>query len=231
MASRHVDCEILAEMSDEPALILFMSAVGLYVLHLWIQDYRAALNDQPSAQALPGAAPTTPTACFIAAAGAVLLLIVETFGEIRLGISAEQTEITLLFGVYTLIAAFIEELIFRGYIVVEGRGKALRWAGIVGASVLFAGLHPFLWSWDMGSSAMWQVFMIWRWSEWLTWDFSTKGVFSTAILFVSSLWFYTVRFASFNRTHSLLPCIVAHGTKNLGVIAVKGYQGFVSGWW
>lgn len=218
-------------MNDEPALILFMSVVGLYVLNLWVQDYRLARAGIPSSHALPGATPAPFMACVIAGLGAAALLVAETWGEIRLEISEEQTEITILFGCYTLIAAFIEELIFRGFIVIEARGTAIRWAGIVAASILFAALHPFLWTWEMGDAPLWHVLMVWQWSEWLTWKFTTKGIFSTAIVFVSSLWFYTVRFAAFNPTRSLLPCIVAHGTKNLGVFAVKGIQGFISGWW
>jgi len=123
---------------------------------------------------------------------------------------------TVMFGFYSLIAAFIEELIFRGFVVIEGKGNALRWAGIVGASLVFAAIHPFLWQWEDG------VF---------TWTFTAKGWFSTAAVFGASLWFYTVRFASFNPNRSLLPCVVAHATKNLGVFAIKGIQGFIVGWW
>jgi len=50
-------------------------------------------------------------------------------------------------------------------------------------------------------------------------------------VFAGSLWFYAVRFASWNPQRSLLPCFAAHAAKNLGVIAVKAAQGFVVGWW
>ena len=46
-----------------------------------------------------------------------------------------------------------------------------------------------------------------------------------------SLWFYAVRFFPLNPTRSLLPCVAAHATKNLGVIALKYAQGFGDGWW
>jgi hypothetical protein len=87
---------------------------------------------------------------------------------------------------------------------------------VVGASVVFAALHPFLWQWEDGA---------------LTWTLTAKGGFSTAVVFVSSLWFYTVRFAGFNPHHSLIPCIVAHATKNLGVIIIKAGSGFLVGWY
>ena len=53
----------------------------------------------------------------------------------------------------------------------------------------------------------------------------------TAAVFAVSLWFYTVRFFGLNPQRSLLPCFMAHATKNLGVLAIKYAQGFVGGWW
>ena len=203
-------------MNDHPAPLLLMAAVGLYVFHLWRQDFLAARAGRPNPQALPGATPAPIKACAIAALGAAVILALETWGELRLGLSDEQSDMTVMFGFYSLIAAFIEELIFRGFVVIEGKGNALRWAGIVGASLVFAAIHPFLWQWEDG------VF---------TWTFTAKGWFSTAAVFGASLWFYTVRFASFNPNRSLLPCVVAHATKNLGVFAIKGIQGFIVGWW
>jgi hypothetical protein len=49
--------------------------------------------------------------------------------------------------------------------------------------------------------------------------------------FAGSLWFYTVRFFPLNPQHSLIPCIAAHLTKNLGVFGLKAALGFVSGWY
>jgi membrane protease YdiL (CAAX protease family) len=42
---------------------------------------------------------------------------------------------TALFGLYTLMAAFAEELVFRGYLVVANRGRPALIFGIVGASL------------------------------------------------------------------------------------------------
>ena len=204
-------------MNDQPALLALLIAAGLYTLHLWRQDYRAGQLGQPHPRALPGATPASLHACLVAAAGALLILAIETGGEIRLGLSEQQSKITVMFGAYSMIAAFIEELMFRGFLVIEGKGLVRLWAGIVGASLIFASLHPFLWNW-VGDD--------------FTWTFTTKGCFSTAVVFVSSLWFYTVRFAGFNPQRSLIPCIIAHATKNLGVIMIKAAQGYVvSGWY
>jgi hypothetical protein len=60
---------------------------------------------------------------------------------------------------------------------------------------------------------------------------SAKGIYTTAVVFVTSLWFYFVRFAAWNPRRSLLPCFAAHAAKNAGVVAVKAGTGFVAGWW
>jgi membrane protease YdiL (CAAX protease family) len=140
----------------------------------------------------------------------------ETGGEYALGLTARQSHMTVLFGVYSLAAAFLEELIFRGYLVVENRGRAALLTGIVGASLAFALLHPFLWEWQEGHLAL---------------HGDGKAWFSTAMIFAGSLWFYAVRFLPANPTRSLLPCIAAHAAKNLGVWMIKYGQGFATGWW
>jgi uncharacterized protein len=203
-------------MNDQPVLIILVATIGLYVMHLWREDYRSFRAGQPNPQALPGATPCSLNACIIACVGALVILAAETAGEIWLGLSEQQTKITALFAFYTLIAAFVEELIFRGFIVIDHKGKILRWTGIVGASLVFAALHPFLWKWEDGS---------------FIWTADLKGWFSTAVVFISSLWFYIVRFAAFNPRGSLLPSIAAHAVKNLGVIGIKAAQGFLVGWW
>ena len=205
-------------MNDNPLLLLFTAAVGLYMAWLWWDDFRAARAGRPRPHALPGAVPAPVSACLVAAAGGLVITLAETWGENRLGLSAQQSKMTVLFGLYTLLAAFVEELVFRGFVVIGGRGAAVRWAGVVAASVLFAALHPFLWEWNHDGP--------------FHFTFTAKGWFSTGAVLVSSLWFYAMRFAArLNPRESLLPCVAAHGTKNLAVFAIKAAQGFVSGWW
>ena len=202
-------------MTDNPLLLLFMIGAAGYLGRLWWADLRQARAGSPNPQALPGATPAPTRALVIAAAGSVLLLAGETWGEYALDITSEQSTITALFALNTLGAAIIEELIFRGYLVIDKRGAGLRWLGIVGASAVFALLHPFLWSTENGFHL----------------TLTVKGAFSTGAAFVFSLWFYYVRFAKWNPSQSLLPCMIGHATKNLGVIAIKAAQGFVVGWW
>ncbi|MCX6950759.1 MAG: CPBP family glutamic-type intramembrane protease, partial [Verrucomicrobia bacterium] len=141
----------------------------------------------------------------------------ETGGEIALGLAGQQSRLTWLAALYSVAAApIIEELIFRGWLVVENRGRAMAWAGAAGASALFAVLHPFLWRQDEAGWA-------------LTLD--AKGWFSTAAVFAMSLWLYAARLATWNPARSLLPCFAAHAAKNLGVVVVKLGAGFMGGLW
>jgi membrane protease YdiL (CAAX protease family) len=204
-------------MTTEPLFLLLLVGAAVWVARAWTMDYRAALAGTPNASALPGATPASARAVAIASLGALVILAAETGGEYVLGLHAEQSKMTALFGLYSILGApVIEEVIFRGYLVIEHRGRAALWAGVVGISLLFALLHPFLWEWK---------------GEGLTVHFAAKAWFSTAVIFAVSLWFYTVRFFGLNPQRSLLPCFVAHAAKNLGVFAIKYVQGFVGGWW
>ncbi len=197
-------------------MLCFMIGLGLYLGKLWLDDCRDHQAGRANRQPMPGATPASRRACVIAVAGGLLIVGGETAGELALGLSEEQSKVTVLFGVYTLVAAVIEEVIFRGYLVIEDRGPRAQWLGAVAASVIFAAAHPFLWtSGDDG----------------FAFTFTAKGWFSTGAVFISSLWFYAARFAPWNPTRSLLPCIAAHAAKNLAVIAIKAAQGFVVGLW
>lgn len=201
-------------MQNSPPLLLVMIAVSLYVIKLWWTDFQGERAGRPNPRGFPGATSAPGQALVIAVAGAWIILAGETWGELRLGVSQEQSTMTVLFAVYTLCAAFVEEIVFRGFIVIDHKGVAVRWASIFGASILFAALHPFLWDWT---------------DNHLAFHFGAKGIFSTAIVFISSLWFYTVRYAPFNPRHSLAPCFAAHLGKNFGVILIKAVQGHFGG--
>ena len=124
---------------------------------------------------------------------------------------------TVLMAAHSILAApIIEELIFRGWLLVENRGRAVMWCSAMGASVLFALLHPLLWKWDEAGFSL---------------TLSPKGWFSSGAILAGSMWFYAVRLASWNPQRSLLPCFAAHAAKNAGVVAVKAAMGFLGGWW
>ncbi len=203
-------------MSDNPTLVAAMIAASGFLFHLWLSDMRAFRSGRPNPRAFPGAVPCERQAVLVAIAGALLLLAMETGGETLLGISDQQSRVTILWSVYTLAAAFMEELAFRGFLVVDCHGRRLLWSSVVVFSLLFALAHPFLWEWKDGGLLL---------------HFTAKGWFSTGMAFAGSLWFYAVRFFPLNPRHSLIPCIAAHLTKNLGVFALKAALGFVSGWY
>lgn len=186
---------------------LFYGAAALVVLYLWASDVRSK-----SQTGFPGATLAPTRTVLIAGAGGLVITLLETWGESLLGLTAEQSELAAIAIVPLLAAAVIEELVFRGYLVIDQKGKAWLVGSVVTFSFLFAVIHPYLWTWEEGKLSI----------EW-----TAKGVFSTAAVFANSLWFYVVRFSFGNKSHSLLPCFVAHAVSNASVWAIKGYQGFL----
>jgi len=204
-------------MTSEPLLLLGLIGASVWVGRSWLTDYRAEIEGKPRDRALPGATPASTFACTVAALGALLLLAGETSAEHLLGLSAEQSMMTALLAVYAVLSApVMEEVLFRGYLVIEHRGRAVLWIGIVSASLLFTLLHPFLWKWTDGGFSV---------------QLGPKAWFSTVMVFAMSIWFYAVRFFRLNAQRSLLPCLVAHTAKNVGVVLIKYSQGFLGGWW
>jgi membrane protease YdiL (CAAX protease family) len=199
---------------DSPLIQVFLILLIAYIFHLWLSDLRSAQQGQEKRGALPGAYSCSMPIIILGLIGAVMLVGVETLGENALGLSAEQTSMTLLFGLVTLASGFGEELIFRGYFVIQKKGTAILWLSISGFSVLFALIHPYLWQWDEGTLKI---------------EMSTKAWFSTGIVFLNSLWFYYLRFSKLNSKRSLWPCIAAHMCSNAAVFLVKLFQGHVSG--
>lgn len=200
-------------MSDNPLVLLAGFLIIAYLFKLWLTDLRDERAGKPNPNALPGATPATVTAAVIAIAGATLILAAETAGEYAFDL--DQSDITLLFALFTLAAAFMEEVIFRGFLVVENKGRTLLIGSIFCFSILFALIHPFLWEWDSDAG--------------LVLHMNASSWFSTGIVFLNSLWFYAVRFLPFNPRHSLIPCIAAHLSSNLGVVIIKGAQGHIVG--
>lgn len=200
-----------------PAVVLLALVAGIYLGRLWLQDRNRAQTGEPNPQALPGAKPAPPRLVIVAIAGSLVLLAIETAGEHVLGVAAQQSTMTWLAALYSIAGApIIEEVLFRGWLVIEDRGRRTMWLAAIGASVVFALLHPFLWRWDDAGFAL---------------TLSVKGWFSAAIVFATSLWLYALRLGSWNPQLSLLPCFAGHAAKNLGVVAVKAAAGFMGGLW
>lgn len=198
-------------MNESPIMILLYVGIAAYVGHMYWGDYQADKSAEPKGSAMPGAKSAGLVAFVIAAIGSLLILGAEVGGEIALDVTDEQSEMVWYFVFAIIAAGIVEEVIFRGFLVVESKGRAALIASCVGFSLLFALIHPHLWSTEEGFEL----------------TFTAKGFFSTGILFANSLWFYACRFGPWNRNASLFPCMLAHAASNLGVFVVKLVQGYV----
>ena len=196
---------------DNPLLLVGVTIGFVALFFLWLADLRHALQGQPKRGAFPGAVPVPSGAVLVGIVGTVILLAIEIVGEYAFGIVGEQTRMSWLFSLYSVAAGFGEELVFRGYLVITGRGRNALIASAAIFSAVFALSHAHLWSWEGG----------------LVLHGSVKAWFSTTMIFAGSLWFYFLRFQRRNPAWSLIPCIIAHTAKNLLVIGVKAAQGFV----
>lgn len=198
-------------MAENPIMILLYLGIAAYVGKMYWGDYRAQKGGSYDANAMPGAFKTSAVAIGIALTGALVILGVETGGEVALGLVSEQSQM-VWYMVFVIVAAgVVEEVIFRGYLVIEKHGTAVLIASCVGFSLIFAIIHAHLWSTEDG----------------FEWTFTAKAWFSTGILFANSLWFYACRFGPWNPTRSIFPCMIAHAMSNLGVFVVKLAQGYV----
>ncbi|GHC05470.1 CPBP family intramembrane glutamic endopeptidase [Cerasicoccus arenae] len=228
LAQAAPEADNVSDMQSDPTMIIISAAVAIYIFKMWLDDLRAQQQGKPNEKAFPGAFPCSMKAVWVAIIGALVILGVETGGEIALGIAGEQSDITWLFLISIITAAFIEELIFRGFLVIDNKGKAALIGGVVGFSLLFTIFHPFFWDIDMPEGVPGWKF----WEGSVTWDFSVKPWFTSAILFINSLWFYAMRLCTkLNPQRSLIPCMAAHCASNVGVFVIKLVQGHVVGLW
>jgi membrane protease YdiL (CAAX protease family) len=201
-------------MNESPFMVLLYVGVAAYVGYMYWGDYQSnQASEQPDPRGMPGATSASLGLFVIGVIGALLILAAETGGEIALGIASEQSEMVWYFVFAILGAGIVEEIIFRGYLVVDNKGRAALIGSCVGFSLIFAIIHGHFWSNEEGEA--------------FAWTFTTKAFFTTGILLVNSLWFYALRFGRWNKNRSLFPCMLAHAASNLGVFCVKWAQGFV----
>jgi len=205
--------------------------------YLWWRDYRRQSNapdatnaadaaneaDAPLAPLMPGATPCAGGFIALATLAGVALTLAETGAEYALGVAAQQKALAPAAFAALLAAPVVEEIVFRGYLVVEGRGRAVLAASVVFSTLLFAAGHDFLWHYEFPAGAPWHNF--WRG---FSADFSTKGLVSFAFALAAGLCFCALRLHPRNRARSLLPCFAAHAARNLAVAAAKLAQGFVA---
>lgn len=109
-------------MNQNPLTILLITGLTAYLAKSWWNDYKLNRIGRPNTRTLPGACPTTFNIVIIAIAGSLLILAVETSGEIILGIAHEQSTVSWLFLLGMISAGFYEELLFRGFFVIKDKG-------------------------------------------------------------------------------------------------------------
>ena len=201
-------------MNENPLIILAYVAIAAYVGYMYWGDFKLNQAGSPNPKAMPGATSANLGLYVLGVLGALLILAAETGGEIALGISSEQSEMVWFFVFASVGAGIVEEVIFRGFLVVENKGRAVLIASCFGFSVIFAIIHGHFWSNEEGEA--------------FAWTFTAKAFFTTGILLTNSLWFYALRFGGWNKNRSLFPCMLAHAASNFGVFAVKLVQGYVT---
>ena len=208
-------------MRDSLLLNLLYVAAAIYIGYIYHCDFLSGKRGRAHPGAMPGATSAGPRLYAIGAVGALLILLIETMGELALGVSSEQSDIYWFLGLASLGAGIVEEVIFRGFLVVEKRGRSILILSCILFSLLFALLHPFLWELTYTEGVD-----VWKfWAAELNLIFTPKAFFTTSILFFNSLWFYALRFGSWNPNRSLFPGMLAHSLSNIGVFAIKWMQG------
>lgn len=198
-------------MNEDPLIILIYCAIAIYIANLYRADIKAFIGGQPNVKALPGAKPTTGLLIFASVLGALVLLGNAVVGEYALDIVDAQSEMVWFFVFASISAGVIEEVVFRGYLVVQNRGRNALVLSCLGFSLIFSIVHGHLWSMEEG----------------FAWNFTVQGIFNTWILFFNSVCFYALRFGPWNANQSIVPSIVAHIVLNVGVFGVKLAQGFI----
>lgn len=206
---------------DNPTFALVNFAIAACLFHMWLGDFRFwRANGAPRNGAFAGATSVSPKFGVFAALAAAALLAVHIAVETALGVEQKQTSVSAWALFSWIGAAWTEEFVFRGYLVVQNRGRAALVASIIVFSLVFALGHPFMWDYSVPEGA--SVFG----GQW-KFDFSAQPINATLSIFTCSLLFYALRFVPANKNRSIIPCACAHLTYNLGVFAAKAVQGFV----
>lgn len=201
------------------ALIMFF--VVAYIFYVWVGDMLYfSKNGKHRKGAFAGATPVSLKYVLFSIISVLILLFIHIAGEEYLGITSEQSSVGAMALLSWTAAAFIEELIFRGYLVIQNKGVAMLVFSILVFSSLFALAHPFIWDYTIPDGK--SIFDgIWKF------EISCRTLFSTFSIFTCSILFYTLRFLPQNKYRSLVPCILAHFTYNFGVFVTKLVLGFI----
>lgn len=190
--------------------ILYL-ALGLGVFVFWLVEVRSTPSDK--VPFWPGATRCSWQPMLLAAAGALLLTLVESVLEIQLGVSDEQSRIDASFLLAMMGAAIVEEITFRGFAAPETLAGVRLLATVLAGSFVFMLLHGHIVDFSQDGLAL---------------NTDAKALISGASAFAISCWLYLCRFNPLNPSRSLAPSLVGHTVRNLAVFGIKDVQGFVS---
>ena len=207
-------------MSDSLLHAVVGTVLGIVLLRMWLQDLKS--RSQVDRLSLPGTTPASLIACISASVGAIAIVLIISGVEYVTGIANQQSRIPFFYLLPMLGAAITEEVIFRGYLVVRNRGRAMLIASAVFFSILFAVIHPYLWSHSVADPKGFE------WLSTLRLRLDTYSVVATASIAILSLWYYYVRFSKQNPNRSLIPCFCAHASANLTVFIIKLSSGYAT---
>ncbi len=208
-------------LQDIPTVALINFGIATYLFYMWFSDFKIFRKTKViEKNALAGATTSPVVLIVIAFFASIALLFVHTCTEMTLAVVDEQSKVKFWALFSWVGAAFIEELIFRGYLVVKNKGKVALYGSIFFFSLIFALGHPFMWDYTIPENAQF-------WSGTWTFNISAQTVNATISIFECSLLFYVLRFLPLNENRSIIPCIVGHCTYNVGVFITKACQGFV----
>ena len=135
-------------MSDNLIFNLIGLLAGVYLMHLWWADTRICISnsEDPPKGLLPGASLAPVSTCLLAIVGAVTIILIVSLLEKIMDVADNQTTLSWWFLLAMLGAAITEEVIFRGYLVVQNKGRSTFIMSILFFSSLFALIHPYLWT-------------------------------------------------------------------------------------
>ena len=208
-------------LQDDALYSIGMFAASAWLFKMWLGDLSDFRKTGVGRRGeFPRARPASKWLAWLGVFVGLWILAGITIAEIATGEVGAQTKVSCLALLSWVGAAFIEELIFRGYLVIDHHGEFVLWLGVLFFSFIFTVFHPFFWDYTIpdGGSVFDASF---------TFNFTAKALRDSANVFGSSVVFYALRFCPQNKMRSLIPCIAAHLTYNVGVFCVKAFQGFV----
>ena len=228
-------------MNESPLFVLIYCIIGIYLGSLYYSDICSFKKGLSCPKALPGAKPINLFLIILSALVGLFLLINPVIGEYLLGIVESQKDMVWFFVFATLSAGIIEELVFRGYLVIENKGTKILLISCIGFSLLFAIIHPHLWEFHGFNHLSNEEGFTYFFFEYIlsfklftellpsafSFNLTAESFYNTWILFLNSIIFYSLRFGPWNPGRSILPSMIAHAFLNLGVFVVKFFQGFV----